>query len=367
MGRTIGSAFDAQNNNFDFLRLVAALLVIVSHSYPLTKTAPEPMVAWFGGYVGGGDLGVATFFAISGFLVTRSLERNDLGAYVSSRLLRIVPALAVVVVLQTFVVGAYFTTLPLADYFSRPGTLDGLRNILVFDIRYNLPGVFTGNPYPSTVNGSLWTLPIESCFYPLLPMLALLGLLRRRVIVVLVGLLFLLLVVVTETYGYSWAQQGFFIFSSVPFFPTLNSAQYFVMGAVLWVHRDDVPLNWGMAACGLIALYAAARSRSADYVFHLVLPYFVLYAALARPMTERWMKRIGDLSYGTFLFAFPVQQSIVALLNPGLSAVRLTLLAIPATLACAALSWRFIERPALNLKRALLPRPSEKNLGSDAV
>jgi len=147
----------------------------------------------------------------------------------------------------------------------------------------------------------------------------------------------------------------------------LNSAQYFVMGAVLWVHRDDVPLNWGMAACGLIALYAAARSRSADYVLHLVLPYFVLYAALARPMTERWMKRIGDLSYGTYLFAFPVQQSIVALLNPGLSAVRLTLLAIPATLACAALSWRFIERPALNLKRALLPRPSEKNLGSDAV
>ena len=356
--RTIGSAFATQDNNFDVLRLGAALLVIFSHSYPLTKTTPEPVMAWFGGYVEGGGLGVATFFAISGFLVTRSLERHDLRGYVASRFLRIMPALAVVAVVQTFLIGAWFTTLPLADYLVHPGTLDGLRNILVFDVRYTLPGVFAGNPYPGAVNGSLWTLPVESFFYLLLPLLFLLGLLRRRRIVVFLGLLFLLFLVGSEVYGYSRFHQGGIVFGSVPFYPALTASLDFVMGAVLWVHRDDVPLNWGMAACGVIALFAAAHTLSADYVFNLVFPYLVLYAALARPLATSWTGRIGDLSYGTYLFAFPIQQSIVALLGPGLGPLRLTLLAIPATLVCAALSWRLVERPSLRLKRAWM-RPEE--------
>ena len=358
---TFGEGFSRRSNNFDAIRLVAAILVLFSHSYPLTGTGPDP-IGWLSGGAGdGGSLAVGAFFVISGFLVTGSVLRRSADAYVRARFLRIVPALTVVVVAQTFLLGLAATTLPWQDYLRHPQTLGAWRSATVFDLRVTLPGVFEANPYPGAVNGSLWTLPVECGFYLALPLAAGLGLLRRSVVLGVAGAAFASLLLVAPWCGLSWAVHGPFVLGSMPLYPSLHCLVFFLVGAAMFVHRDRIPVSDGLAAACVVALYASGRTVSGDAVLHLALPYLVLWLALARPCTG-WLRRVGDLSYGTYLYAFPVQQGLVAWHHGGLGALHLTLLALPIVLLCAALSWHLVERPALGRKPSGIMLPQENPL-----
>jgi peptidoglycan/LPS O-acetylase OafA/YrhL len=244
-----------------------------------------------------------------------------------------------------------------------PGTWAGLRNAAVFDLQPGLPGVFEANPYPAIVNGSMWTLPIECAFYLALPALALLGMLRPRIVLLAAATSLVLLFPVAAWFGLSWAAQGPFLLWSAPLYPVLSSLSWFLMGAAFWVHRGATPLSGGLAICCLIALFASDNTISAGFVFHIAFPYLVLYMALARPCTERFLRPVGDLSYGAYLYAFPVQQSVIALHSGAIGPHRLAVLAAPVVLVCAALSCHLIEQPALRLKgRPRLPRISRPEL-----
>ena len=349
--RTVAAAFAEPANNFDALRLLAAMLVLFSHSYPLTGTGPDPVLWLTAGHTDGGAAAVAAFFVISGFLVTRSVLTRTPADYLRSRLLRILPALAVAAFVQTFVIGLCFTTLPWRSYLQMAGTWDGLRNALVFDIRNTLPGVFAANPYRDVVNGSLWTLPVECAFYLLLPLLALLRVLRPGVVVGAVALVMAALFPGAAWFHLSWAAQGPFVLWDVPLYPGLSCLAFFLMGAALWVHRATVPVSGGLAACCVLALYASRNSVSAGFAFHIVFPYLVLYLALVRPVGERVLRRVGDVSYGAYVYAFPVQQAVIASYGRPIGAIHLAVVAAPIVLACAALSYHLVERPALRLKR----------------
>ena len=349
--KTISDALLSKENNFDLLRLLAALLVVFSHSYPISGFASaEPIGRWTG-YRDGGNFAVCVFFVISGFLVTRSLERNSVGAYLAARALRILPGLAVVVVIQTFLVGLIFTTLPASDYLAHPATFDGLRSILVFDVRFALPGVFQGHPVDGVVNGSLWTLPVETGFYLLLPLLGLTTLISRQ------RLWVLLLVLATarlslQFFGIDEAHPGPLVFKGARLFTALDFGLVFAMGAALWVYRDRIPLSGGLAVCALLILFAAARTEAAVWAFYVAVPYLVVYLALARPVMSPG-KYLGDISFGVYLYAFPVQQLLFSLFDRAVSPTRLTLCAIPVIVGCALLSWRFVEAPALRFKRRI--------------
>ena len=157
-GEAIGDRFDPQHNNFDVIRVLAAATVIISHSFPLLGKPYEPFARYLGNYDTGGGLAVAVFFVISGFLICRSCLERPIQAYLVARCLRIVPALAVLVLLGMFLVGPVFTTLPLDEYFAAAGTYEHLLNISIFFQHTGLPGVFWGGP----VNGTIWTLPSSS-------------------------------------------------------------------------------------------------------------------------------------------------------------------------------------------------------------
>ena len=158
--RCRGAAFEPRRpNNFDLLRFVAATLVLIDHSFVLTGRhgLPGPFV-----YETLGGFAVAVFFIISGFLVAGSWQRTpDLGTYAAKRALRIVPAYAAVIALCALVLGPLVTELSLGRYFGHPQTWSYFWNLTFFRLHYSLPGVFSGNPFPHAVNGSIWTLPIE--------------------------------------------------------------------------------------------------------------------------------------------------------------------------------------------------------------
>ena len=159
-----------RRDNVLHLRLIAAVMVLLGHSYAVTGTgAQEPMHYLFPGTLTH-ITGVMLFFVISGFLITLSwVRRPELPRFLRARALRIWPAFAVCVGLTGLVLGPLVTTLPLHAYFidgDRYGTVVGyVFNNAVLNLRQYLPGVFEQNPIPRYVNGSLWTLPVEATLY----------------------------------------------------------------------------------------------------------------------------------------------------------------------------------------------------------
>jgi peptidoglycan/LPS O-acetylase OafA/YrhL len=348
---TLGQRARGRDNNFNLVRLFAAAGVLVSHSWPLSGTRGEPFERFAGFSLG--HFGVDVFFAVSGFLVTGSLlSRGALGAFVRARSLRIFPALAVNALGTALVIGPLVTRLPLARYFASPGTWAyAILNSTTWPwgVVWTLPGVFGGLPAGNAVNGALWSLPWELSMYAMLVGLGLLVLGTRprlgargvRVVVLGVALLATLAHGLNEGADLSRA----FVVVQGP-----RLVAIFFTGASLQLLRDRVPLSGGAFAVALAALIAALRWQGYALVaYPLLLCYVVLWLALVPGGVVRAYNRLGDYSYGLYLWQFPIQQWVV-LTHPGIAQPMLILASLPVALAIAVASWHLVERPALALK-----------------
>jgi len=334
-----------RDNNFDALRLVAATLVILSHCWALTGSVVDPVVVLTQGHLYAGQLGVWVFFAMSGYLVTRSfVKRRSLWAFAEARSLRIYPAFGIAVVFGVFV-GALATTLPLRDYLSATGTWTYLYRNLQFDIRFDLPGVFAHNPFPNAVNGSLWTLPLEAMMYVVVAILGVTALLARRVVAGAV-LVAAIAVLIAEP---SW----------LGVLPMLGSPLYavpaiaFLLGMLMAQFRDDIPCRGGIAlallAAGVVSVHAGPEIGTLYACF--ATSYCTFWLAFHR-VRVRIPESIGDVSYGLYVYAFPVQQLIVWL-DPAIGPWGLFCVVLPVTFMLAWFSWHLVEKPALALKGVL--------------
>ena len=341
-----------RGNNFDVLRLLAASLVLFSHSYALTASA-EPFADVSGWTLG--EVGVVMFFAMSGFLISKSWsDQPRLLPFSVKRALRILPALTVAVTVTVFVVGPLFTTLPLSSYFTDPTTwIYWIRASLLVTFFGTLPGVFEHNPYPDAVNGSLWTLPVEATCYALAAALGTLGLLRRSGVLVALGLV--LIVFVTPLSPLSSAPAGGTTGGNLTLVVMLGAT--FVLGSLAYSLRARLHLSWIFVGV-LVAVWVATWGGSWTKVTGvLAVGFGVLVFAFRTPAWLRRLTAPGDLSYGIYVYAFPVQQSVAAIW-PSVHPLAMFAIAFPVTYGLAFLSWRLVERPALALKRIVAPRPS---------
>ena len=165
----LSSFTNGRDNNFNIIRILAALAVLVSHSFILTGIGAEPIKAVTGITLGG--MAVDVFFITSGFLVSASLlTRRSIPEYLCARALRIFPAMLVVTGLTVFCLGVCFTDIPLLSYFTAPATYKYLfkNSTLIAGVVFHLPGVFEHNPLKGEVNGPIWSIPFELRFYALL-------------------------------------------------------------------------------------------------------------------------------------------------------------------------------------------------------
>src|SRR4051812_10881455 len=171
-----------RDNNFDAMRLVAALCVVISHSFPLSygSAGVQPLFLLSHGQTTLGTVSVYIFFVLSGFLITGSFERQPPHQFILARGLRLLPGLAVVLFILTFLIGPILTTIPLAEYFHSGKTYYFfLKNLSLTGYINELPGVFGTNPLSHKVNGSLWTLMHEARCYLLVFLVGIVGLLNR--------------------------------------------------------------------------------------------------------------------------------------------------------------------------------------------
>ena len=327
----------SRDNNFDALRILAAVAVLVSNSFPIAYGAAgvQPLAALSRGQTNLGTAAVLVFFVISGYLITQSFDRLPMPLrFLKARVLRIFPCLTVALVLTAGVLGAAVTPLSLAQYLIHFDTSQYVYGGLsLVWMQYDLPGVFEGNPAGAVVNGSLWTL-----YYEFLMCLAVLAfgtarLLNRRVALALwLGALVL---------SWHWVGGNYVAFGTP-----------FLSGAVLYLWRDRVPLDWCSALLCMVALGGAMALGGFGFAFATFGAYLVLYLALAPSVRLPNLARWGNLSYGIYIFAWPVQQTVALLLGSAVTWYWNTALSLPAILALAWLSWHLVERPALSLKRS---------------
>jgi peptidoglycan/LPS O-acetylase OafA/YrhL len=335
-----------RDNNFNLVRFLAAFAVLWSHSYALVLGgAHEPWVQWLG-YTPAG-IAVDVFFITSGFLVTASLLRLDsFKAFVRARSLRIFPALVVMSLLLTFVLGPWFTTRPLAEYFAERETWTFLvKNATVLTgVKFKLDGMFPDNPMDRVVNGSLWTLPFElRCYLSLAFVYWLAGFFTTDKLRRFTQYTVILAAVLLATFW--WAHMA-----GYRHWHTFRLFWFFFCGAVLWIYRTRVPMHGGIfvAACALLAVGAVVPK----YFFWLYAPtiaYIVLWFAYVPGGWMRGFNRLGDYSYGVYIYAFPVQQAVIAT-APDMGALGVFAWATAITLPLAMASWHWIEKPALARK-----------------
>lgn len=341
--RTIADGLAQGSDNFLLLRFLAAAAVIYGHSPSINGSGPQDLFLRLNWGRYSGQIAVDLFFVISGFLVSASwLRREHLFDFLRARALRIVPAYAVCVLACAFAIGPIFTTLPLRRYFSNAQAWDYALTNLHFGPRlaWLLPGVFADHPV-SIVNGSIWTLPIEVLMYVCAALLGVVGILARRLWLTAVLAVGFVLVIV-------WVQP----IVSTTLSDYLRMAALFALGGICFVWRARIP-NSGVLLLILAALAWALRDTPAyAYLFTFAETAFVFWFAYGLGGAEsrlRGFNRVGDYSYGLYLWGYPAQQIVVAIAGPQSVFVNAVGgFAIALLLAIA--SWHMVERPALRWK-----------------
>jgi peptidoglycan/LPS O-acetylase OafA/YrhL len=320
------------HNNFDALRLIAAIAVMLSHSVQLSygDETRELVFRLSHGQTNAGAMAVDVFFAMSGYLITGSFLRSNQAAdFVIARMLRLLPALAVVLLLLSFVAGPLLSTLPPRAYFSSPSVYQFVARNLIYPYGGTLPGVFLANPLHGVINGSLWTLRIElGCYLGVFVLGMLRWLDRFKVAAFYLASLIAVAVFTSDVRA--------------------ALAASFLGGAAIYVWRP--PLHGWVAALCAIGWAGSLLTGWEPLGTGVCTPYLVIYLALSPSIRLPSLARIGDLSYGTYIYAYPVQQIIVGAMAGAAAWYYTFAFAVPVVLPLAYISWRLVEAPSLAQK-----------------
>ncbi|KBZ68668.1 acyltransferase family protein [Mycobacterium colombiense] len=342
----LGQVFNARRNALNVWRLILAAEVMLWHCWPVTGSLPSASIRQLLF-----SIGVDGFFAISGFLITRSwLDDPRLREFLTARALRILPGYYVCLIVTAFVfaplsvaiqggsaANLLFSFAPL-EYVVKNGT--------VAYLHLNVGGTPRGIPYSGLWNGSLWSLVWEVICYLAVAGIGLAGLARHRWISIAIlapsVLGATLLPPLTVPGNWTVAQLA------------VRSAIMFAAGAVLYQWKDVIPARWSLVAVSVVIVLASSRMPDYRVVAAVPLAYAIVVSGAL--LKNSHLRLRTDLSYGVYIYAFPAQQLLavggLAHLQP---VVFFVVAAIPA-LPLAAASWFVIERPSLSLKRRLKRR-----------
>lgn len=363
-------------NNFDFLRFTLATLVVFTHSYVVHSGVidNEPLWRITNKQLGFGTLALNCFFLISGFLVTQSWNHSSsFFDFLKKRVLRIYPGFIVVCFMCAFVfaplgLGIIRPIRYIVDYWSyidvgyltytslKLGGIDGLL----------LPETFKTLPCANDVNTSIWTIPYEFVCYLSVPVIALL---RHR----LIPLILFILVFASNIYHYKAYQyynmEGIIQPWYFPRFlyhrigedwqdPILNFEHFFgffMAGVCFYTYRQHIPRSIYLAVLSLVVMLAAAFWIRVFELAQLIFgAYLVFYFVFSKRIKIHHFAKYGDFSYGVYLYGWPIQQLVLLYIGSQIGVLGVFLIAMVFTLMAAYVSWHFVERPFLSLKKKKL-------------
>lgn len=346
-----------KENSFGLMRLILALTVVFQHA--LALTAHEGKTHF--GVLREADLGtvgVAGFFAVSGFLLMGSSNRLSSKDFLRHRIFRLLPGLWFSLFIVSFVIvpfAAFFSTNPVSFKFfqSNGSAIDfAISNSLLIVLQDSIGTVFGENPYPFAVNGALWTLAPEFICYVGLLLVAVSTKRRTKF-----QLPFLSLAIAAGSLLWLIAEFS----TSRPIkdivSPALILGIAFTTGAVIAQLLERYPRRPPMIPT-LVALVVWITIGAGGPISVILLSVLVVSLGLA--ITKPSLANIGrktDLSYGVYLFHFPIIQTVIATTAISwslmLSITLLPAIAIAVASALAFASWKVIEKPAIDYSRAI--------------
>jgi peptidoglycan/LPS O-acetylase OafA/YrhL len=331
-------------SGFDYLRLFLSVGVIAIHGVAICYGSDAFVQMWKGPFHPLALFIVPSFFALSGFLVAGSLERNDIPTFLLLRFLRIFPALCVEVLISALILGVLFTTLPLASYFSHTEFWRYVGNIVGW-VHYDLPGVFESRPPPNHVNGSLWTVPYELDCYIAIAALAAIGILRRLRILACI----LFAATVAGTIYILWT-QSFWLGQMHPGGMLVLS---FLFGAAIYLMRGSLPFSKFYFWTSLGASIVLLTPSKGIFLAAPFIAYTTVYLGLLNPRRTVLIKG-SDYSYGIYLYGYPFQQTVFHLL-PGGNVWIINVGSAVLLSGCAAYcSWTLVESKVLDHRRVVV-------------
>lgn len=293
------------SSNVNLLRFLAAILVIFCHSFYVAASMEDPLSVFSKGQTNFGGLAVSFFFFLSGFYVTKSLYKTrTVKEFMSKRCIRIFPQLWIVVSISVFLIGPFFTSNSFLDYFLDKNTYLYLLNGILLPV-HNLPGVFQTNVYDATVNGPLWTLPVEFVAYCAVAVVMFLGksIIKKEKVQKVMHIICLI------------GSFAVFIFVSVvlrnAFLITVaRPLVIFFVGVIFCDYADKIVLNqWlGIIALGVVLL--GCRFGFLNCVMIVCVPYMIVTFMLGWKQIK-WNCDLFLISYEMYLFGWPIQQCFV--------------------------------------------------------
>ncbi len=377
MGRRAGTlhdAFEARDNGVGFLRLALAFAVLVSHSFVIGAFGREPLVGFGRNAFTLGAVAVVGFFLLSGMLLTRSwMRRPQPVTFAVNRVLRILPAYWVCLLVCAFVIAPicwmtrhhgsienfpFVLQSPANPAYTRNYAGEGsavgfvINNFTLQYKQWSITGTLPHVPEnlfgQGILNYSLWTLFWEALCYVGLLVLGVMGLISvrfRAAIAVLTAGALLMLAYVWQS-GWGLALPGAI---DITVFQVLWITSFFV-GVTIALFADRIPMSSAVAAASFVVFVAMLHQGWLADGAILPLAYVVAFAAMRAPV--RNLERRIDLSYGVYLYAFPLQQLATLVHWNRFNVWAYTALATALVVPVAAVSWYVVERPALRRKPA---------------
>lgn len=355
--RTVNDVIDPERNNFTLIRIIAAFAVVLSHGMELkTGDAANAFLARVA-YYNLGDLAVNVFFVLSGLMVSASLDRSrSHKRFIVSRLLRIFPGLIFCTVVLALLAGPLLSTLPARQYFEGREVLDFIiKTLLTLSGSSTLPGVFAESSQRASVNSPVWTLKYELACYFVLVALSAAGIFNRRRALLWVTLISWLAILLY----FVWLPDGRLstVGAQISRFWLCFSA-----GMLAYKFRQSVPISIAWAVIAAALLLMSLHTAAERFVGPLAAGYLSLWLGVVPTGPLRRLANEYDLSYGAYIFGWPITQALVRAWPT--AGIGETLLAACLLSALAAImSWLLIERPAMRFGRFKM----NKNPDSPAV
>ena len=349
-----------KNNNFDFLRFLFALLVVVSHSYPLSGDNERSQ--WIykitNGQIVLAQIGLSGFFIISGYFIFQSLERSkDLLDYFKKRFLRLFPALAVVLILSIILVP--FVYEGEVSFFKNTAVYTYVPyNLSLYGFQSSIKGVFDTNAYHA-INGSLWTIRYEFSLYIAVALLFFIRTQKQLVtFMLLVGftIFMLLYTFCLNRFGDSslFGLQGIHV---------LNLGTFFISGSLFAsLQFEKIKHKSIILGISVLILVLSLYFNFYDSVKHLVFPIVVLLIGFIPLPFICTFGKFGDMSYGIYIYSFPIQQTLMYYYK--MNTYSLLIYSVLLSICFGYVSWHLIEKRALKYKRKhVLNKNDEGMLG----
>ncbi|GAA1421041.1 acyltransferase family protein [Catellatospora coxensis] len=333
----LSAAIDPRKNSLNALRLLLAAAVIVSH-------APQ-VAGWRDPYKWGdleiGGWAVAGFFAISGWLITGSRLRLDMRQFLWNRVVRIYPGYWAALAVTAFLLA------PMSLAFDAGASWDpvsALRyvvaNATLVEVQQKIQHTLLGAPYDATWNLSLWTLMYEFACYVGVGVLLSFGYARRERWVTLA--VFAVLAAGTAAFEFTDADVPGIVSMS------FRLGSFFLAGAVLKRYADVIPSVWWLAAAATAVLGVLWATGTVKAFAALPLGYLTMYLGGRLPLHR--IGRRNDISYGVYIYAFPLQQLLAMAGATAWGVVGYIAATVVAVVPFAAASWFLVEKPALRFK-----------------